>query len=177
MDCKEISEEKEYGLSNKNYCFSFEMHVPREMACYLYFSLFESKSSNMEKLECMLKLFDYNDELPNQEPLKLNFDKLKYLILNGSIGGQIRKLKTKLKNKNVVGISFNNIEDDTETLETPIFVKNKVVTAQKMSLDDAIINMEALGHSFYIFVDQDNQKLTVVYKRTDGNYASIEINE
>lgn len=93
------------------------------------------------------------------------------------LAGQIRKLKTKLKNKNVVGISFNNIEDDTETLETPIFVKNKVVTAQKMSLDDAIINMEALGHSFYIFVDQDNQKLTVVYKRTDGNYASIEINE
>ena len=93
------------------------------------------------------------------------------------LAGQIRKLKTKLKNKNVVGLSFNNIEDDTETLETPIFVKNKVVTAQKMSLDDAIINMEALGHSFYIFVDQDNQKITVVYKRTDGNYASIEINE
>lgn len=89
MAREEISEEKEYGLSNKNYCFSLEMHVPREMACYLYFSLFESKSSNMEKLECMLKLFDYNDELPNQEPLKLNFDKLKYLILNGSIGGQI----------------------------------------------------------------------------------------
>ena len=89
MDFKEISEEKEYGLSNKNYCFSFEVHEPNEMTYYLYFSLFGSKSSNMEKLECMLNLFDYDDELPNQEPLKLNFDKLKYLILNGSIGGQI----------------------------------------------------------------------------------------
>ena len=93
MDCEEISKEKEYGLSNKNYCFSLEMHDPREMACYLYFSLFGSKSSNMEKLECMLKLFDYNDELPNQEPLKLNFDKLKYLILNGSIGGFVSEYK------------------------------------------------------------------------------------
>lgn len=89
MDCEEISKEKEYGLSNKKYCFSFEAHEPKEMTCYLYFSLFGAKSSNMEKLECMLKLFDYYDELPNQEPLKLNFDKLKYLILNRSIGGQI----------------------------------------------------------------------------------------
>ena len=91
------------------------------------------------------------------------------------LAGQIRKLKTKLKNKNIEGISFNNIEDTTETIETPTFVKNKIITAQKMSLDDAIMNMEALGHSFYIFVDQDNQKLTIVYKREDGNYASIEI--
>lgn len=93
MDCKEISKEKEYGLSNKNYCFSLERYDPKEMACYLYFSLFGSKSSNMEKLECMLKLFDYYDELPNQETLKLNFDKLKYLILNRSIGGLISEYK------------------------------------------------------------------------------------
>ena len=93
MDCEEISEEKKYGLSNKNYCFSLEMHDPKEMARYLYFSLFGFKSSNMEKRECMLKLFDYYDDLSNQEPLKLNFDKLKYLILNGSIGGLISEYK------------------------------------------------------------------------------------
>ena len=102
------------------------------------------------------------------------------------LAGQIRKLKTKLKTylfKRAMTesllylycFSFNNIEDTTETIETPTFVKNKIITAQKMSLDDAIMNMEALGHSFYIFVDQDNQKLTIVYKREDGNYASIEI--
>lgn len=114
MDFKEISEEKEYGLSNKNYCFSFEVHEPNEMTYYLYFSLFGSKSSNMEKLECMLKLFDYYDELPNQEPLKLNFDKLKYLILNRSIGGQISEY-----NYNGIfclEIRFYNFQWDLENL-------------------------------------------------------------
>lgn len=114
MGFKEISKEKEYGLSNKNYCFSFEVHEPKEMACYLYFSLFGSKSSNMEKLECMLKLFDYCDELPNQEPLKLNFDKLKYLILNESIGGQISEYK--YGSIYCLEVRFYNFQWDLENL-------------------------------------------------------------
>lgn len=114
MDFKEISKEKEYGLSNKNYCFSFEVHDPGEMACYLYFSLFGSKSSNMKKRECMLKVFDCYDELPNQEPLKLNFDKLKYLILNESIGGQISEYK--YSGVFCLEIRFYNFQWDHENL-------------------------------------------------------------
>ena len=43
-----------------------------------------------------------------------------------------------------------------------------------MSLDEAIINMELLNHDFFIYTDDETQKIAVVYKRNDGGYGLIE---
>ena len=43
-----------------------------------------------------------------------------------------------------------------------------------MSEDEAILQMELLGHQFYIFKDSDTDKAAVVYKRKEGNYGIIE---
>ena len=44
-----------------------------------------------------------------------------------------------------------------------------------MSVEEAILQMNLLGHSFYIFNNADTMDKNVVYKRKDGNYALIEL--
>ena len=44
-----------------------------------------------------------------------------------------------------------------------------------MNLDDAILNMEMLGHSFFIYTDDETRDIAVVYKRLDGDYGLLEI--
>ena len=46
-----------------------------------------------------------------------------------------------------------------------------------MSLDEAILQMEMLSHSFYIYKDIDADKIAVVYKRNDGHYGLIEVTQ
>ena len=43
-----------------------------------------------------------------------------------------------------------------------------------MNEDEAIIQMELLGHQFYMYMDSETSKPAVVYKRNDGNYGIIE---
>ena len=44
-----------------------------------------------------------------------------------------------------------------------------------MSLDEAITRMNALGHSFFIYLDTDDEKVSVVYARNNGGYGVIEV--
>ncbi|HAL18195.1 MAG TPA: hypothetical protein DCO86_01005, partial [Spirochaetaceae bacterium] len=43
-----------------------------------------------------------------------------------------------------------------------------------MTLDEAITRMEALGHSFFLYLDIDDEEVSVVYKRLDGGYGVIQ---
>ena len=43
-----------------------------------------------------------------------------------------------------------------------------------MGVEEAILQMELLGHSFFVFTDADSDEVNVVYKRKDGNYGLIE---
>ena len=43
-----------------------------------------------------------------------------------------------------------------------------------MSLDDAITRMEALGHSFFLYLDEEDDQISVAYKRLDGGYGVIQ---
>jgi putative sigma-54 modulation protein len=45
-----------------------------------------------------------------------------------------------------------------------------------MSVDDAILQMEMLGHDFYIFMNIETNKVSVVYLREDSNYGVIDTN-
>ena len=75
-------------------------------------------------------------------------------------------------------ISFNvqNFVDENVT-EPEIPVKTKMIFADEMSLDEAILQMEMLSHSFYIYKDIDADKIAVVYKRNDGHYGLIEVTQ
>ena len=91
---------------------------------------------------------------------------------------QIRKYKTKLQKKyrNNDTIRFDNVaplplEDNTDK---GTIVKNKKFTIKPMSVEEAVLQMELLGHNFYVFINQDTEEMAVTYKRKDGNYGLIE---
>lgn len=53
-------------------------------------------------------------------------------------------------------------------------VRDKNVDLEPMSREEAIDQMELLGHDFFIYLDKETRKTNVIYLRNDGNYAVIE---
>lgn len=92
---------------------------------------------------------------------------------------QIRKQKTKfLKKKKeypeVIGFLEEDEADfDIEGTEQKI-TRRKTFDLRPMSSDDAILQMEMLGHDFLVYLDSDTNSVCVVYKRKDGNYGLLE---
>ena len=92
---------------------------------------------------------------------------------------QIRKHKTKLQNKykNTETIRFENLkplEDEKEESDEPKIVRRKRFILKPMMQEEAVLQMELLGHNFFVFMDADSGETSVVYKRNDGNYGLIE---
>ncbi len=90
---------------------------------------------------------------------------------------QIHKHRTKLEDRLKVD-AFVDTElefiEDFEKEESLEIVKRKVYTVRPMSVDDAILQMELLGHSFFVFVDQETERTNVLYLRKDGNLGLLE---
>ena len=90
---------------------------------------------------------------------------------------QIRKNKTKLmsrQSKPSYDFNFANFEIEEEEKEEKKIVKRKLIEVKPMTEEEAILQMELLGHEFYMFKDADTDKPAVVYKRKDENYGIIE---
>ena len=87
---------------------------------------------------------------------------------------QCRKYKTRVKSKlDKEGIKSQIVLDESEEEEKQV-VKNKELELEPMSREEAISQMELLGHDFFIYLDKDTHKVNVLYLRNDGNYANIE---
>ncbi|MBE6054364.1 MAG: ribosome-associated translation inhibitor RaiA [Clostridium sartagoforme] len=101
------------------------------------------------------------------------------LVVN-KLERQIRKQRTKLSRKNNESLRFTQIdevgfEDDDELLEeNGTVVKTKKFSIKPMSVEEAILQMELVGHNFYVFQDFDGNKVNVLYKRKDGDYGLLE---
>lgn len=88
---------------------------------------------------------------------------------------QIRRQKTRLQRKNRSSLAEAFLdEEESDQDDIDEVVKTKSIEPQEMSLDEAIMQMELLGHDFYIYVDDETQKIAVVYKRRNGGYGLIE---
>lgn len=86
---------------------------------------------------------------------------------------QMRKFKSKLMSKERVEIVYDDIIDDDLLEEV---VKRKKVYLKPMDEEEAIMQMELLGHTFFVFKDIKTEKVNVLYKRLDGAYGVIETN-
>lgn len=89
---------------------------------------------------------------------------------------QIRKHKTKMQAKKMKiakDIKFDDIEDVDFNEESAV-VKRKKIEVKPMSEEEAVIQMELLGHQFYLYKDAETMKPTLVYKRNDNQYGVIE---
>lgn len=97
-------------------------------------------------------------------------------LVTDKLERQFRKYKSKLVSKQRRDEIVNEIEDFFEE-EPEEVVKRKELFIKPIDEEEAIVQMELSGHDFYIFknIDVEN-KICVIYKRTDGNYGIIEVN-
>ncbi len=91
---------------------------------------------------------------------------------------QVRKQKTKLERRHQgEGLKFqfleNNLALNFEEEEHRI-VKSKKFPMKPMNAEEAILQMELVGHNFFVYRDDVSEEVNVVYKRKDGNYGLIE---
>ncbi|MDE5888554.1 MAG: ribosome-associated translation inhibitor RaiA [Bacilli bacterium] len=90
---------------------------------------------------------------------------------------QIRKNKDRLnkKYKNIETIEFNlDYEDDEQHEENKSsIVKRKNISMKPMDEEEAILQIELLNHDFFVFKNIDEECVSVLYNRKDGNYGII----
>lgn len=105
-----------------------------------------------------------------------------YAALDRSIDrleDQIRRYKTKFshKNKEKLSVAFLEeqeafLKEQEEKLEP---VRTKTIVAERMNLNDAILNMEMLGHDFFVYTDDETEEVAVVYRRHEKGYGLLEV--
>lgn len=127
--------------------------------------------SSFQKVEITIptKVGQLRAEVANEDfyaALDLAIDKLE---------DQIRRQKTRLSRKHKDKLAIAFIEDNEELLnDKDIPVKTKTINPEIMDVEEAIMKMEMLGHSFFIYKDKETDTIAVVYIRNDGKYGLIE---
>ena len=69
------------------------------------------------------------------------------------------------------------IAEDVEEPYCPVVIRKKVFEATPMSVDDALYMMELVGHDFYLFIDNETHRPSVVYRRKGWDYGVIGLDE
>ena len=90
---------------------------------------------------------------------------------------QIRRYRKKLIDKKQAALSFSQAfmdEDEDEQDDDIRIVKTKKFAIKPTIPEEACLQMEMLGHSFYVFLNSDTDQVNVVYKRKNGTYGLIE---
>lgn len=101
--------------------------------------------------------------------------------LYAAIDNIVDKLERQIrKNKNKINSRINKtfIQDFSQDLEEQFtdekIVRRKTVELKPIDEEEAIIQMNMLGHSFFVYKDVNTSSICVLYKRKDGNYGIIE---
>ncbi len=91
---------------------------------------------------------------------------------------QIRKYKTKINRKlrdekKEFELNLGNNEQEDEE-EGPKIVRTKRFAIKPMPVEEAVMQMDLIGHDFFVFTNAETEEVNVVYRRNDGNYGLIE---
>ncbi|NMA23625.1 MAG: ribosome-associated translation inhibitor RaiA [Spirochaetales bacterium] len=132
-----------------------------------------SKYRTMAKVEVNIftKHLDFRSEEKDPD-LYAAFDKA-----IDSLEQQMRKLKTRMSRKKDMSlgeaIAFANFEGAPLDDDGKV-VRMKSIFLEPMDLEDAIMRMEALGHKFFMYLDAEDNLISVLYVRNDGGYGIIQ---
>lgn len=117
------------------------------------------------------KMLDFRAEEKGDD-LYATFDKV-----IDALEQQMRKLKTRMSRRNrqafAESIAFENIEAHSEEEEDTV-VRTKSIFLEPMVLDEAILRMQALGHNFFLYLDAEDNLISLLYVRDDGGYGIIQ---
>ena len=98
---------------------------------------------------------------------------------------QIRKYKTRVnrksREKGGVEALFASFESSKDVVEDDVDSEIKIVRTKRFDLkpmdqEEAVLQMNMLGHNFFVFTDAETNGTNIVYKRKDGKYGLIETN-
>jgi len=93
-------------------------------------------------------------------------------LVTDKLERQLKRFKGRLIAKRTEGIPTPNEPEPTERAPRVARVKRHVL--RPMAPEDAALQMEALGHAFYLFRNVDTDLISVIYLRNDGDYGLIE---
>ena len=101
-------------------------------------------------------------------------------LVSDKLERQIRKNKTRLNKQNVDNkykeFDLDYEINEEESNEDEVIVKRKKLEMKPMDEEEAILEMNLLGHEFFVYKDMHTNQICVLYKRKDGNYGLIETN-
>ena len=108
---------------------------------------------------------------PNPTPMEVSIDMALALLER-----MIRKYKTKISKYGKGELKFNDefMEEDVDNHETVTITKSKKFAIKPMDVEEACVQMELLGHNFFVFRNAETFEVNVVYKRKDKTYGLIE---
>ena len=91
---------------------------------------------------------------------------------------QLRRFKTRVKDHKQPSLAesflMEEIEDEDKKTVIQQLVRTKSIFLSPMTLEEAITRMEALGHSFFMYLDIEEKQLSVLYHRLEGGYGLIQ---
>ena len=100
-------------------------------------------------------------------------------LVTDKIERQIRKNKTKIERKNRNKVATSQLFTDSfaeEAEEVPSkVVRSKHIDLKPMDLEEAILQMDLLGHDFFIYSDAEDSSTNVIYRRVDGDIGLLEV--
>lgn len=67
------------------------------------------------------------------------------------------------------------VQQDEEENYSPVVIRQKVFPAERMTCDDAVDRMELVGHDFFLFIDAETDRPSVVYRRKGWDYGAISL--
>ncbi len=111
-------------------------------------------------------------------------DKDMYVAIDKAVDvlySQVVKYKDRIKTKSKVDkryqeefeTTFDDASFDADSPE-PQIVKSKKFAMKPMDIEEAVIELDLLGHEFYMFLNSKSNEVNVVYRRADGDYGLIE---
>lgn len=97
-------------------------------------------------------------------------------LVTSKLDRQARKVKKKMIDRSHHArnpFKENSLAAEAEEAE-PLIVKTKSFPLKPMTPEEACLQMDLLGHDFFVFINAETEETNVVYRRKDGNYGLIE---
>ena len=162
-----------------------------QQACETKLSRFDRYFRSSDEVNCVVTVTIYHQQ---QKSIEVAISSLSGFTLRAKVmdedfyaaldevidklEGQMRKLKTQLKRakdprKSVFDALQMDEVDEDDDLDLDI-VRKKKLSLAPMDAEEACVQMELLGHNFYVFFNSETEEVNVVYKRKGITYGLIE---
>jgi len=174
--------------------FSKNMEIPPDIESYVQKKIGKLTRYLPDITEAKVEIHEENTRSPQHRYTAQVTLNSKGIILRGEERGegvrpvidtvadvlerQIERYKGKLHDKGR-GLSINRqapeeVSVEEKSTDLPRVVRTKRFMVKPMSIREASDQMELLGHSFFLFVNSEDDRLCLLYRRNDGNYGLIE---